>query len=130
MKFEGTDNDPCLFYNQSHTVMMTVFVDDGLIVAQNKDKVEDLLLKLARKFEITSEGLIQGMLYYLGVDIKLMRNCIFSSQSKYTKMIIEEFGFAFAYEVFTPMEPGMITNMLVNDKELKNEPYRQSLENG
>ena len=31
LKFEGTDYDLCLFYNQSHTVMVTVFVDEGLI---------------------------------------------------------------------------------------------------
>ena len=127
LKLEGTDDDPCLFYNQNRTVMMTVFVDDALIIGQNKHKVEDLLIKLARKFEITSEGPKQGMLYYLGMDIKLMRNGIFLSQFKYTKKIIKQFGFADAYEVSTPMEPGMITNKLVNDKELKNKPYREAI---
>ena len=85
------------------------------------------MLKLARKFEITSEGPKQGMLYYLGMDIKLMRNGIFLSQSKYTKKIIIQIGFADAYEVSRPMEPGMITNKLVNDKELKNKPYREAI---
>ena len=78
------------------------------------------MLNLARKFEITSEGPKQGMLYYLGMDIKQIRNGIFLSQSKYTKEIIKQFGFADAYEVSTLMETGMITNKLVNDKELKN----------
>ena len=67
------------------------------------------------------------MLYYLGMDIKLMRNVIFLSQSKYTKKIIIQIGFADAYEVSRPMEPGMITNKLVNDKELKNKPYREAI---
>ena len=127
LKFEGTDDDSCLFYNQSHAGITTIFVDDGLIVGQNKDKVEDLLLKLARKFEITAEGPKQGMLYYLGMHIKLMRNGIFLSQSKYTKKIIKQIGFADAYEVSILMEPGMITNKLVNDKELKNKPYREAI---
>lgn len=66
-------------------------------------------------------------MYYLGMDINLMRNAIFLNQPNYTLKILKQFGFNDAYEVSTPMEPGMITNKFVNDKELKDKPYREAI---
>lgn len=127
LSFEQTDDDPCLFYNQKRSVFMAVFVDDGLIVGQDEKEVDNVLLKLANKFEITADGPKQGKLYYLGMEIKQIKNGIFLSQPKYTKKILKQYGFDDANEVYTPMEPGMITEKLVNDKKLVDKPYREAV---
>lgn len=106
LHFKDTDDAPCLFYNKSRSVLIALFVDDGLIIEKDKNEVNEILSKLARKYEVTCESPKQGKLYYLGMEINLTKNGIFVSQSEYTKKILEKFGFADAYLVSTPMEPG------------------------
>ena len=127
LKYEDTDDDPCLFYNNSKSVLIPLFVDDGLIIGKDEIEVNDVLSKVARKFEVTSESPKQGKLYYLGMEICLMRNGIFVNQLSYTRRILDKFGFAEAYPVATRMKPGMITEKHTNDKELKGKMYREAI---
>ena len=125
LKLDNTDDDPCIFYNETKSVIMGVFVDDGIIIGHDKSEIEEVLSKLARKFEITSENPNQGKLFYLGMEIHLIRNGILITQEKYTRGIVSRFGFEEAYPVKTPIEPGMLTKRKINDKALKNKPYRE-----
>jgi len=127
LNFEATDNDPCIFYNRSRTTILAIFVDDGLITALNKDDVEFVMSKLSSEFEVTTEKPNQGKLHYLGMGIEIKNNGIFISQPDYTKTILKKFGFEDAYDASTPMEPGMLTNKLMNDKDLTNKPYREAV---
>ena len=122
---DNTDDNPCIFYNETKSVIIGVFVDDGIVIGHDKREIEEILCKLTRKFEITSKNPKQGKLFYLGMEIHLMRNGILVTQEKYTRKIVSRFGFEEAYPVATPIEPGMLTEKNVNDKALKNKPYRE-----
>lgn len=61
------------------------------------------------------------------MNIEIKRTGIFINQPEYTKKILEKFGFDDAYDASTPMEPGMLTNKLFNDKDLINKPYREAV---
>lgn len=69
--------------------MIAVFVDDGLIIGKNKSEVEEVLSRLARKLEITSECPKQGKLYYLGMEINFMKNGIFLKLYKKDSEIVQ-----------------------------------------
>ena len=59
------------------------------------------------------------------MDINFLENGIFINQSDYTKKILQKFGFSQAYEASTPMDPGIITERLIDDQELKEVPVRE-----
>ena len=125
IKIDNTDDDPCIFYNETKSVIIGVFVDGGIVIGHDKREIEEILWKLTRKFEITSKNPKQGKLFYLRMEIHLMRNGILVTQEKYTRRIVSRFGFEEAYLVATPIEPGMLTEKKVNDKALKNKLYRE-----
>lgn len=90
MSFEATDDDSCLFYNQDQSIIMTIVVDDGLIIGKERIEVDNVLSKLANRFKMTSECPTQGRIHYIGMDIKIMKNGIFVNQPTYTKKIIND----------------------------------------
>lgn len=125
--FESTDDDPCLFYNNSCTIILAIFVDDGLVIGKCKTKIENVLSNLAKKFEVTSDNPSQGKIYYLGMKIDLKKNGIFLNQAKYTQNMLNQYGFSDAYAVSTPMEPGMLSDNSTNEAQLTNKPCREAV---
>ena len=81
----------------------------------------------SQEFEIASNEPSQGKLNYLGMDLNFINNGILVSQTKYSENILNKFGFSDAYEVSTPMEPGMMTDRHVNDKDLTDKPFREAV---
>lgn len=74
---EATDDDPCVFYNKKRTLIVAIFVDDGMITGLDETEIKWLLSRLSSEFEITSEEGNCGKLHYLGMDINLRENGIF-----------------------------------------------------
>lgn len=125
LNFTATDDDPCLFYNSSRSVIVAVFVDDGIVIGKTEKEINELLTGLAKEFEIKTENTKNNTLYFLGMKISLKKNDIFVNQGRYTKKILEKYDFHEVNVAATPMEPGMMTEKLVNDRELINKPYRE-----
>lgn len=44
--FHNTDDDPCVYYNERRDIIITLFVDDGLIAGKNEEKMMEILNKL------------------------------------------------------------------------------------
>jgi hypothetical protein len=55
---------------------------------------------MVKEFEMSMIGELS---YFLGLQIKQMKNCIFISQGKYIKDIIKKFGMEDAKVISTPM---------------------------
>lgn len=122
-----TDDDPCIFYNKERTVMIGIFLDDGIIIGCNNKNMEQILVRLSEEFKIKHSTPKDAKLYYLGMEIELMEKRISITQQRYTRKILTKFGFECAYPVSTPMEPGMQTEQKMNDKILKDKPYREAI---
>lgn len=130
LNFKNTDDDPCIYYNKNRSMLMVLFVDDGLIAGTNEEDILNILKKINRKFKITYDLKLQKQLTYLGMQIKIEPEGIFVSQSKYTKRIIKRFDFDMCNRATTPIEKGMIANEenFLNDEALtKSVPYREAL---
>lgn len=128
LNFESTDDDPCIYYNQNKSIIIALFVDDGLVVGKDVQEMLKVLSKMSKKFEITFDDSLKDKISYLGMEIKANRNGIFVSQPKYTESILERFKFDTVNSAYTPMERGMLTDEknYENDKPLsKDKPYRE-----
>lgn len=50
---ESSDDDPSVFYNKDKTIIVALFVDDGLVAGKDEKEIFDLLKLTGKKFEIT-----------------------------------------------------------------------------
>jgi hypothetical protein len=55
---------------------------------------------MANEFEMS---LIRGLSYFLGLQIKQLKNCTFVSQGKYIKDMLKKFGMIDSKVISTPM---------------------------
>lgn len=129
LNFTASDDDPCVYYNNDRSIIITLHVDDGLMVGKNINDMNDVLGKLNKKFQITYDEPNGKDLSYLGMQIKLQENGIFVSQSRYSKAILERFKFEELNPVSTPIERGMVTDPdnFTNTKLEKSKPYREAV---
>lgn len=44
--FESTDDDPCVYYNKEKSIIVILFVDDGIIAENNKSRMIEILKKV------------------------------------------------------------------------------------
>lgn len=88
-------------YGQA-TLIIAIYVDDGLACCSNKQLLEDVVSHLRLRFEIT----VMDPTCFVGMQIRRDRakRELFVSQSGYINKIIERFGLQDAKSVTTPME--------------------------
>lgn len=117
--FENTDDDPCVYYNRDRSIILTLFVDDGLIVGKDKAEMNKVMNLLRENFEITFKESNESFTY-LGMQIQKIENCIILNQENYIEKMLKRFKLENVNPVNTPMEPGMLTDgqNLKNDKPL------------
>ena len=94
--------DPCLFFkNTEDRMIVTIYVDDGLIIAKSKGKVEKFIESLKQDFKVTSKPLS----YYLGIQIEVNENFDYHiHQTRYVEQLLEKFGMSDCKPVSTPCD--------------------------
>ncbi|XP_059668866.1 uncharacterized mitochondrial protein AtMg00810-like [Cornus florida] len=81
-----------------------LYVDDLIFTGSNPKMFEDFKKVMARVFEMTNIGI---MAYYLGIEVKQMKDGIFIHQEGYAKEILKKFKMEDCKLVNTPMEVGI-----------------------
>lgn len=82
----ATDADTCVFVNYEKNLYLAIYVDDGLITAQNEDDMKKIINELQKEFEITigwrsiEEKMDQYLLARKGMVKKYFRNLIWKEQ--------------------------------------------------
>jgi hypothetical protein len=76
------------------------YVDDIIFGSINQYFCEEFRKIMANEFEISMIGELS---YFLGLQIKQMKNGTFVSQGKYTKDMLKKFGIDDAKAISTPM---------------------------
>lgn len=123
--FEQSKADPCVFYGriEESKVIILLYVDDGLILSQNKRAIDGMVKKLSDEFKIT----LGSCDYYVGMEIKRNRDIgsITITQTSYIDKIVEKFGMSDSKAISTPFDVGTI--LTKSEEELEsNFPYRQA----
>src|SRR5579859_2939724 len=80
--------------------VMQIYVDDIIFGSTNQDFCEEFGKMMASEFEMSMIGELS---YFLGLQIKQMKNGTFVSQGKYIKDKIKKFGLEDAKPMSTPM---------------------------
>ena len=123
LKFVVSYSDTSLFiYSENEViVLLALYVDDGLIVSNSKEKLDEVLMSLKREFQIV----ISDLNYYLGIQIDILNdNSIFIHQTTYIRHVLEKFGMSECKTVKTPIET--ISNLKNYDSvEKSNLNYRE-----
>ena len=126
-KLEQSASDPCIYFNHynNETLILAIFVDDGLIASSSIIKTNELLQGLEQQFEIT-----QGNLdYFLGMEItRCTDGSICIHQTNYANSIISKFNLLDAKELSTPIDRShtIEQKLTTSDNQF---PYRQAVGN-
>ena len=80
--------------------VLQMYVDDIIFGSTNQEFCEEFGEMMASEFEIS---LIGEPSYFLGLQIKQMKNGTFVSQGKYIKDMLKKFGLDEAKSIHTPM---------------------------
>lgn len=119
--------DPCLYihFENNKRILLTIYVDDGLIAASNEFLIDKLLEDLSKQFTITSTKRVTN---FLGIEIfRKQDGSIFIHQSNYIKKILDKFNMTDANSVSTPIECNYDDN--VCEKLDCNAPFREAVGN-
>jgi hypothetical protein len=80
--------------------VLQIYVDDIIFGSTNEDFCEEFGKIMANEFEMPMIGELS---YFLGFQIKQLKNGIFMSQGKYIKDMLKKFGMKDAKVISTPM---------------------------
>lgn len=116
-----SENDGCIFYCTKPLLIITIYVDDGLIFAHNQETIEDAIAKLKTRFDIHR---VESSTY-LGfqIDISNQGN-IFIHQEGYIKKILNKFNMNEAKPVDSPTT---VSGSSSSSNETETEPLDSSV---
>ncbi|GFY01843.1 retrovirus-related Pol polyprotein from transposon TNT 1-94 [Trichonephila clavipes] len=98
--------DPCLFFNDEKSMYLIVYVNDGIIAADEEQTVNLFLKKLESEFSVV----IGEANYFLGTQIEHLEcGKIFIHQEAYCRKILSRFDMINSNHVSPPIEKGAIS---------------------
>jgi hypothetical protein len=105
IEFVRSDADFCVYVTQVEDVkfFIVVYVDDVILVCNNKDKLLQVKEEFSRKFQMKDLG---GLHFFFGMEVEgIMHNICFTS----TKLdISKRFSNAFAWKIAKPSKCHLI----------------------
>lgn len=120
--FEEIKTERCIFKNKNSTMIIAIYVDDGLIMGNNEKEIKQFLKKLEKEFDITIEDELSN---FIGIEIKTTEDGIEIKQEKYIENVLEKYDMTESKPMSTPIE---IKQMMTNDQEKEQKfPYRESV---
>lgn len=124
--FVASEADPCLYIRErkGKKLLIALYVDDGLIAANDQHDSEMFIKELRAKFKIS----VGEVSCFLGLEIERRSdNSITVSQKGYAGKILQRFGFDECKPVATPMLKDSGTHQKPEDTTSPNFPYRQAV---
>ncbi|XP_057787939.1 uncharacterized mitochondrial protein AtMg00810-like [Salvia miltiorrhiza] len=98
-------------------LIVCLYVDDLIFTGNNLSMFEEFKKVMTKEFEMTDIGL---MTYYLGVEVKQLKNGIFITQEGYVKEILKKFKMEDCKAINTLVECGI--KLSKNDGKEKVDP--------
>jgi hypothetical protein len=124
--FKISKEDACLYIRErdGNKMFLVLYIDDGLVVASDKEELNSFLHDLKQSFKIVE----RPATCYLGLEIDRRRDGkIKIPQEAYAKRILERFNFSNCNPVSTPMVKGSMESGKEDDETGKKFPYRQAV---
>lgn len=123
--FKASESDPCVFvYTGANGMMvLAIYVDDGLIAAENEEAIGPVIEYLRREFEIK----FFDAKYFLGLEIDIRPGgSVHVSQGAYARKVLDRFHMMNCNPVSTPCDNAQNLGDFVADGKL-DFPYREAV---
>lgn len=124
----ASNADPCVFINREDgdTLILAVYIDDGLVASTNKDRTEALLMYLSKELKIKTGKLDK----FLGMEFKYLPDgSMLVNQQQYAHKIVERFRLGEAHAVAIPADQHQ--DLSIQTEESKhthvNVPYKEAV---
>lgn len=118
-----TNSDPCVYIDKKELTFVLVYVDDILIISNDKKRESEIKEKLSKHFKVKDLG---DARYCLGIEIIRDRESITLSQTGYINEILQRFRMSSCKPVSTPLAPGSRFDDDTDDPENEEKfPYRE-----
>jgi hypothetical protein len=104
--------------------VLQIYVDDTIFGSTNQDFCEEFGKMMANEFEMS---MIRELSYFLGLQIKQLKNGTFVSQGKYIKDILKKFGMEDAKGISTPMGTNGSLDSNTNGNMVDQKIYRSMI---
>lgn len=111
--------DPCVYKNNTNTVYLAIYVDDGIIVGNEPD-ILNMLDKIKRLFEIKISKNTDS---FIGMKIFENKNGIYMNQEVYTRNVIEKYNMGESKPADTPI----VLNNEIDESLDGVFPYREAI---
>lgn len=118
----NTVSDPCVFHMSKNNMItiLTVYVDDLLLISEDPDIVQQLHSHLSESLDVKYIGKAKTC---LGIEFNNNENVITMSQKNYITKLLEKFNMSECNGVDTPMEIGL--KLTKAEKHDDTFPYRE-----
>lgn len=124
-KFKASESDPCVFvYNGADGLMiLAIYVDDGLIAAENEKAISPVIEHLRKEFEVK----VSNLECFLGLEVDQRADgSIHVNQRGYANRVLQRFGMADCNAVATPSDSAQNLGDFEADGEVEF-PYREAV---
>jgi hypothetical protein len=118
--------DPTLFTKtcNSDLFVCQVYVDDIIFGSTNQKSYEEFRRVMMQKFEMSMMG---ELTYFLGFQVKQLKDGTFISQTKYTQDLLKRFGMKDAKPAKTPMGTDGHVDLNKGGKSVDQNAYRSMI---
>ncbi|KAI7948446.1 hypothetical protein MJO29_010111 [Puccinia striiformis f. sp. tritici] len=111
--------DDALFYNSDRTLFLHMYVDDGLIVGQNKSIITSFLDRLKNSYKLKVK---EKPTQHLGYSLEWKTNSVILHHQAYAEKILKAFNMENSNAVKTPLPSNALHQV-----DLESEPFDASI---
>lgn len=101
--------DPCLFKAHDGKILLGDYVDDRLLIGEDRNQILNILKNLQQKFKMTSE---ENPKSFVGIEITQTKEGILLGQTEFAKTVVEKYNMENSKPCNTPL--------LLNSKDTEN----------
>ena len=118
--------DRTLFINRSKNELLVVeiYVDDIIFRATSSGFALSFAEEMKTEFEMSRVG---ELIFFLGLQIRLLKDEIFLSQSKYAKELVKKFGIESSKHSRTPMNAATKPSKDAFKKDIEQKIYKSMI---
>ena len=117
-----TQSERCMFKNANGSIILALYVDDGIIIGSEETEMKKLLNSLSREFEIKIN---ENLRTFIGIEVNKTKKQVELKQRKYIEEVLTKFGMSDSKSFRTPIEKPQRGEEKV-DLEIKF-PYREAV---
>ena len=116
--------DPSVFYKLHPLTLLTIYVDDLILMTGSEEEMKELKDVLSGGFKMVDQGELH---YILGIEVERKKGALKLGQRKYVGTILEKFGQTEARVLSTPSDPNVVLTKEDGDSKPVNPTLYQAI---